>query len=81
MVCPDCRREQGIFTTMDRVLVAEGFKIQSGDRILLMAPPNMPADFASKVLSNLKARFTDVEFTMIQGFTGVQIKERDDAAQ
>src|SRR5688572_28922460 len=72
-VCRECQLERALFTAADKTVVVEGFKIQPGDQILLIAPVNADRQEMVDVGRMLKKQHPDVVFTIVAGFTGVQI--------
>lgn len=75
--CRECSLELALTKSRDRVVITEGLKIEAGDRLLLIAPPTATqADFAEMV-EKMRAKFPDVDITVVAGFTGVQVHRQE----
>jgi hypothetical protein len=75
-VCRECALEKAVFQTRDRVAVVETVKLEPGDRILLMAPPQMPPSMVEHMMNSLRGKFPDIDITVVQGFTGIQVSQQ-----
>ena len=76
-VCRTCKLEQMVYSTRSRVMVMDGFNIKPGDQILLIAPPDVSQFQMAEMMAELTKRHPEVGFTVVAGFTGVQIAKSD----
>lgn len=72
-ICRVCSLEQAVFMTRDRITVIEGLVLKPGDKVLLIGPPTMTPDDVRQMLEHLRMRFPEIEFTVVAGFTGIQV--------
>jgi len=76
-VCRECHLEYLALQTTDRITVMEGWRLAPGDKVLLIAPPNMPQDYIDTLGQQLSRDFPEVGITIVKGFTGLTVHRSD----
>jgi len=77
MVCRMCHLEYLALQTTSRVSVMEGWVLKPGDKVLLLADPHFDPEDMEHIKSELLARFPEVDITIMQGFTGLQVHRQE----
>lgn len=77
MNCRMCHLEYLALQTTSRVMVMEGWRIEPGDKLLLLGPQHLDAEDAEHIGAELRRRFPEVDVTIINGFTGVQVHRHE----
>lgn len=76
-VCRECHLEFVACSTTERITVWEGFKLQPGDKLLLIAPANMPQWAIDRYGEYLAKTYPEIGITIVKGFTGIQVHKQD----
>jgi hypothetical protein len=71
--CWTCHLESLVYESKLNLFVDQGLNIKPNDKILLIAPAAMDPERVREHVDMLKRRFPDTEFTIVAGYTGVQI--------
>lgn len=80
-VCRICALEKVAFSSTSRITVMEGFNVKPGDKLLLIAPPDMAERVSKQDIDHLREmlmrKFPETDITVMAGFTGVQIHRQE----
>lgn len=71
--CWSCHLERLVYESKQTLFIDQGFIIKPGDKVLLIAPPTLAPEIVREHIEHLERQFPDTEFTVMQGYTGVQI--------
>jgi len=75
--CRECHLEWLAMQTTDRITMMEGWVINEGDEVLLLAPGNISEGYVTQIAAKLKERFPGVGFTILTGMTGLTVHRQD----
>lgn len=73
MYCRMCHLEYLAMQTTSRITVMEGWVLNPGDKVLLISAHEMDEEGCKETIRELRKRFPEIDFTIIQGMTGVQV--------
>lgn len=71
--CWTCHLERLVYESKMNLFIDQGMLLSPGDKLLLIAPHEMDPTIVQLHMAKMRARFPDVEVTIVEGFTGVQI--------
>ena len=72
--CWTCHMEHLVYESRNNLFIDQAMVIKPGDKVLLIAPSTgTDPDLLRDQVEMLKRRFPDTEFTIVAGYTGVQI--------
>lgn len=75
--CWTCHMEHLVYESRNNLFVDQGMVIKPGDKILLIGPREIDSETAKTQIAMLQNRFPGTEFTIVAGYTGVQVANTD----